>query len=997
MGSMARRPTSPRLVGREEELADLLGAVGSVDPDRPVVLVAGEAGIGKTRLVNEVVKRLEAPPATDGSSPWIVARGSCLRLAEGELPFAPILEILDAIQERELLGELRARLAGAGDAPGAAGSAQARGMQFMEIRDVLVAASGGAPFLVVIDDLHWADQSTLDLVLFLARRLRGHSVVLLGAYRSDELHRRHPLRPVVAELSRGFVRERIELRPLPRDAVIEQARLLGDPFDDDVLAQIVARADGNPFYVEELVALDSDRSPLPASVRDVLLARLAALDAATLRVLGACAVVGRNVSLQLLQLVVDLDPATLAASISNAVDHSILIPTSGTAYRFRHALLEEAVHDDLLPADRVELHRRIAAALREVAAVRGRATVPPGELARHLDRSGDHAAAVDAYLQAADTAFRALAWSEGVGAFERAAELVATTALDPQEPASRRLQDLVIPAALAMTWSGSPGRSIALLREWAGRTEAEGDNAAAASLWVVLSEILNEAGDEPGSRAAGAAAVRLYEPTESTPLGIALLLDEAAGQWIANRQRHALRLSERAVTGAERLADPALLFRALLERGAALITLGQLDRGLADVDRARTLQATHGHLDTFGHLTTNVPAALAEVGLLARALELTLEGLRVSKELGIERSWEPWILPGLAVHAYLTGRWVDADGPIEATRAYRPGGLAKHYLEMFAALLAAGRGDLDACDAAIRASDEAGVGLTGGYEGFRGEARAARAEAVGDAASWLAEATAANVTLEVTDSFVARSRLAVATASAAADLVSAMHPSRDHKRIADARRTARAAADLAVAIDQGTAVPGTGSVPWTRANAALAAAEAARAAGQDDPAAWPPIADAFREMGMLPRVAYIQFRAAAAAVGAGDRTSGTQLLQEAHALAASIGMAPLLRRIDELARAARVDVAKPPTTATAPAPRRERNPWGLSARELEVLALLTHGRTNGEIGARLFISTKTASVHVTHILDKLGVSTRTEAALLASRAGLLEAQPQGRE
>jgi DNA-binding CsgD family transcriptional regulator len=240
--------------------------------------------------------------------------------------------------------------------------------------------------------------------------------------------------------------------------------------------------------------------------------------------------------------------------------------------------------------------------------------------------------------------------------------------------------------------------------------------------------------------------------------------------------------------------------------------------------------------------------------------------------------------------------------------------------------------------------------------------------------------------------------VAVEAASAAADLLASLHPTRDRTRIAEVQRRARTAADLAVALDDGTAVPGTISLPWTRANAMLASAEAARAEGRDDPSTWEPIAAAFRTIGMLPRVAYVQFRAAAAELAAGDRAKGTEQLLEARSLASTIGMAVLLRRIEELARAARVDLAAATATAEAgPPPGRPRNPWGLSARELEVLALLAEGRSNGEIGARLFISTKTASVHVTHILDKLGVSTRTEAALLASRAGLLEGQLHGAE
>ena len=248
--------------------------------------------------------------------------------------------------------------------------------------------------------------------------------------------------------------------------------------------------------------------------------------------------------------------------------------------------------------------------------------------------------------------------------------------------------------------------------------------------------------------------------------------------------------------------------------------------------------------------------------------------------------------------------------------------------------------------------------------------------------------------LERTDALAPRSRLAVEAAAAAADLVAMLHPRRERGRLEATRARAQAAARLARDLDAGIAIHGTTSVPWTRANAALAEAEGARAEGRDDPAMWSPIADAFGTIGMSPRAAYVQFRAAGAALAAGDRSRGEDMLRDAGSLAASIGMAVLSRRIDALARAARIELSRgqaSPVGNSASVPG-----WGLSAREREVLALLADGRTNGEIGARLFISTKTASVHVTHILNKLGVSSRTEAALLASRAPRLEPSPADR-
>jgi DNA-binding NarL/FixJ family response regulator len=986
MAGMGRRSRSPRLVGRDAALADLLEAVNGHDPDRPVILLAGEAGIGKTRLLAELVDRLGAE-GTPAARPMAVVRGSCIRLAEGDLPFAPVLEILDRLRDggsSSGVEDLRTRLAGSG--PDGVQSAEARTLRFIEIHDTLRAAAGNGPLAVVIDDLHWADRSTLDLILFLARRLRGSEVVLVAAYRSDELHRRHPLRPVVAELSRGFVRERVELGPLEPAAVVEQIGELGGETSPEVVRAIVERADGNPFYVEELVALAPDPGTLPESVRDVLLARFAALDPTTVRVLAACAIVGHEVDAELVTDVLRLDPVPVSDSLRAAVDHSILVPAAdGRSYRFRHALLEEAIQDDLLPGDRVDLHRRVAASLVALGRAEGGEGVCSAELARHFDLGGQHSAAIEQYLDAATVAFRAFAWAEGVDAFERAVALDAGQGGGDTNPAIR---DVIRAAANAMNWAGSPSRGIALLREWIPRMEEAAENEAAAGMWVTLSRILNDVGDEAGSRAALRDALRLWPADESTALGVDLLVAMSADAWIPGMTGEGLRFAERAIDGAERFEDPQLLFRALVHHGVALISLGDVDRGMADVDRAKALQAKHGWLDIYGILATNVAIALADVGELDRSLEHWQLGLRMSAELGIQASWDPWNLPGLALVALHRGRWSDADAPIATARAHQARGMPATFNENVAALLAAGRGDLESADRSIAIAEANAADLNGDWPAILHHTRAAREDAADNPIARLDELDIARRSLEDLETYVFRSRLAAETAAAAADIIATLHPRRDARQIDDLRDRARAAADLAADVDAGRVVAGSVSVPWTRANVPLAREESARAEGHDDPASWSAIAAAFADFGLMPVAAYATFRAAAAALRAGDRDGAGAYLSEAGVAAATIGMVVLGRRIEALARAGRLDLDAAPTVPAAETAR-SRDAWGLSAREREVLALLADGRTNGEIGAALFISTKTASVHVTHILDKLGVSTRTEAALLASRAGLI--------
>ena len=987
MAAMAPPSRSAGLVGRDRELRDLIAAIEVDDPERPVILVVGEAGIGKTRLLAELSKVLtDANRSTP--SPRIV-RGSCLRLAEAELPFAPILEVLDGLRTVGASGRvdaLRASLAGlAPDQPVASG-ADARTGRFIEIHDLLLAAAAEAGSLVVVlDDLHWADRSTLDLVVFLARRLRGSHAVVVAAYRSDELHRRHPLRPVVAELSRGFTRLRIELDSLPADAVLAQISQLGESIGPAAAESIVARADGNPFHVEELVSLGRDTRRLPASLRDVLLARLESLDPGSLRVLRAAAVIGRPAGVELLGAVSGLTPAELDGPLGETLERSLLVRADeGRSFRFRHALLEEAVLDDLLPGDRLELHRRLAGVLRDRPDLRQRsAAVAAAELARHLDLGGLTEAAADAHLEAADLAVRALAWSEAAAAFDRASELLIGSDVPDTDA---RLASRVDVIAKALDWSGQQRAAIGLLRSWIARTEAVGDRSAAGSFWLALSRVLNDAGDEEASQAAVIAADQLTAGDPLSPTRVDVLIGRTSSAWLRGHSREAVALGTEAVEGAEAIGDGRLLVRALGHRGASLIDLGLVDQGEADFLRARAYQDQHGWLDTFGVTITNRGVSLANIGEVDAAIAVLEEGLVLGASLGAARSWDPWNLAVLAMCEFLRGRWDRATSLIATARAFEAVGMPTVMTEVTAAMLSAGRGDWAAAERSIdRAAAEA-TGFVSDDIAWIEFARAARCGAIGDMACRLVHAEAGIAALEGCDDISIRSHLAAVGAGAAADLAE------DELRLGrlrgprDAPQRAAALAALAASIADGTLVPGSASVPMTRANALVAEAEAARASGKDRPSGWQAAADALEALGLRPRVAYVQLRLANTLLRSGDRAAAETALRDARDLAAEIGMPVLEQDIANLARAGRLGIEARHAVAAPPADAPgEADPWGLSPRERDVLELLANGRTNAEIGEMLFISPKTASVHVTHILNKLGVSTRTEAALAAAR------------
>lgn len=371
-------PLSP-LVGRDEEIhrvSDLLGIDG--DPGGHVVL-GGDAGVGKSRVLAEVGRLAEA-------AGWRVLIGHCLDFGDGSMPYLPFSEAFgrlagesadiatslgrDSPAIARLLPRHRLLADSAPDSEAAPdsevahhpGTAHPEGAAHLEVTDRsalfdavhegLTRLGHDAPLLLVVEDVHWADQSTRELLTFCFSRPFDTPVGILTSYRSDDLHRRHPLRATLAEWTRRPSVSRLQLAPLSTaDLRVLVRALRPESLSERDLLAILGRADGNPFYAEELVAAaESTGGALPAELADVLLARLDRLDDDGRLVVRAASATGRRVSHELLARGAGIDGVTLDRGVRASVEANVLVAVGTDGYAFRHALLAEAVYADLLPA-----------------------------------------------------------------------------------------------------------------------------------------------------------------------------------------------------------------------------------------------------------------------------------------------------------------------------------------------------------------------------------------------------------------------------------------------------------------------------------------------------------------------------------------------------------------------------------------------------------------------------------------------------------------------
>src|SRR5499425_2939509 len=462
---MLQAPAS-KLVGRAIEFRRLTRVLDQAVAEEPMVaLVSGDAGMGKTRLVAE----LATVAAARG---FMVLSGRCAELGDS-VPYLPLADaqhsaahtspaLADAIAARPVLGMLlpdrdNAELAG-GEVTG-----MARQQLFGAVLGMLAELADKTPVLLVLEDMHWADRSTRDLLTFLSRVLHRERVAVIATYRTDDLHRSHPLRAVAAELLRLPSVSAVEVGPLRDEAMAEHLTALAQyPLEAAELEAIIRRVEGNTYYAEELLAASTCGSDLPAGLAELLLARLQRLSAAGQQVVHAAAVAGRRVDDDLVRQACGLDEPEYEQAVREAVANQLLVPDGEEGYAFRHALLREAAYADLLPGERTRLHARLAELLSDEV----RLSMVPGtaaELAHHSLASHDISGAFSASVRAGQEADTLAAPAEAHRHFDQALALW-DRVTDPEKLAGMQRGWLAFRSATSAAASGDLHRAVQQLK-----------------------------------------------------------------------------------------------------------------------------------------------------------------------------------------------------------------------------------------------------------------------------------------------------------------------------------------------------------------------------------------------------------------------------------------------------------------------------------------------------------------------------------------------------
>jgi DNA-binding CsgD family transcriptional regulator/tetratricopeptide (TPR) repeat protein len=959
------------IVGRAEELTELrAGLARAADGHGSAWLIAGDAGIGKTRVVTELADVARAGGA-------LVLSGRCLDLIG---PGVPYFALLDALRSA------RAEAPGALAWPAeryAPADVDAQSQLFEAVQSMLDDAAAARPVVLIVEDLHWADVSTLDFIRFLCRMIRDRRIMLIATYRDDDLRPGDPLAGVVIELARARDVRVLELAPLDPAGVRALLELrAGRALPGELTDEIAARSAGNPFFAEELLAAGRTGEALPRLLRDALLRRISGTDPTTRELLRLAAAFGRDVPYRVLERLSSLPRAEVAVALRQAVDHGILVPDqASSSYRFRHALLAEAVYGTVLPGEAEQLHERIATALGEDPCLGGDGA-GAGELARHWDAAGRPAEALAALARAARDAEAGCGLAEALRHLERAIELW------PDVPAAEKVAEMDRPAVLAWAaeladLTGRGHRAAELIRAAVELVDAEADPVRAGLFLERLGGYLLPIGGE-GSAAIEACrrAAELVPAQPPTAERARVLTTLANALMLSWRHDESHVVCREVLTTAEAIGDPRPALRARAIMGVDLCYLGQPDWAREQVLAARHTALEWGSRRDIVHTYALVCEVLMVTGRPDEAGRMAMEGLTQARRLGTERSFGA-LLAGYAAEALLeTGEWSTAAELLVEQDRYGTAFWA-HYPRLLHAQLAIARGETEA----------ARRHLVAGAHGQRQPTSAARyARVVAELA--LTEgrpAVAARVGHDALTDPVAgvaaihRVRLGALGLRGEADGV---------ERSTDGLDAARRRADRLLDLTHRAATEAAAITPDAGAWRATAEAEHARL----DPGpggateAWRVAAATWDALDRPYPAAYCRWRlveslfAQAPSRGAtpsGEATPGeaVRAAREAHRVAAELGAAPLVREIELLAQRARLDLTGPP-----PAPRPEpADGLGLTGRESEVLGLLARGYTNRQIAAELTISVKTASVHVSNILRKLGVSRRIDAATIAHR------------
>ncbi|MFJ7202556.1 AAA family ATPase [Streptomyces sp. NPDC098789] len=1009
LGGVETRSVSPVFVGRADELAVLTDALTrAAGPEPQALLIGGEAGVGKTRLTEEFLAEAERRGA-------VVAVGGCVEIGAEGLPFAPFSAALRSLR-RQFPEQLTAAAAGQedelarilpelGETPRGPHDEESTARLFELTVRLLERLAADRTVVIVLEDLHWSDTSTRHLLAYLLRTLSTGRLVVVATYRADDIHRRHPLRPLLAELDRLRSVQRIELSRFNRAEVRRQlAGILAAPPEEALVETVFDRSDGNAFFVEELVACRESgcRTGLTESLRDLLLVRVEVLPDAAQRVVRIVAEGGSTVEHELLLAVAQLTEDALIEALRAAVGANILLASADRdGYRFRHSLVREAVSDDLLPGERARVNRRYAQAMEadENLVCSSERTI---RLASYWYYANDPAKALPAVLAASVTARRRHAYSEQLRLLDRAIDLWESApaevraelrpadytevyppcGCDPETTPLRRL-DLLAEATVAARFGGERDRALKITKMALRVLEDEDDPLRSAWFWTERSKLVASLGRGDGWTELSTAQ-ELVEGLPPSHVHAEVLSRAAGWGMIHNPGLDNIAAAERAVEYARMVGAQEVELHSRITLGSLLADAGDVAGGLALMEEVKERAAELGLAMLSGRVHINLTSQLENNGRSREAVELAEAGVQL---VGASRllDSEAWVRGNMAESLYSLGRWDEATEAAQRTlrvsQSAAPRGMASARLSY----LALARGDVAGAAQWLGAAHE----HFGTHDAQPQHRIPMYRLAVGLAAL---EGRITDVRTEVAEAIGAGFPLGhhryawpllLAAASAEADARGLPAAAAGHEEAV--RTLRRAMLDLAA------------PVPLWAAHADFVRAELLRAEDRDTPADWTAVEAAIEPLERPYLLARARHRVAESLLAAGgDREHAAALVRAAHATAEHLGSLRLRDDLALLARRGRLQLTDPDEGAAPAATGPDTDPvesLGLTSRERDVLRLVAAGHSNRQIAEELFISPKTASVHVSNILAKLGVAGRGEAAALAHRLRLFTPVP----
>ncbi|MBO0980676.1 AAA family ATPase [Microbacterium sp. SD291] len=939
---------SAAMVGRDADLDHVRAAFERTLGGVPAaLLVEGEAGIGKSRLLREFGAEVES--RADVHVGW------CLDLGSARTPYGPLTGILRSILAR--LGIERVREAvGVG--------VEALGMLLPELSSALAdrertspdrlrdaiaslidAAAEQAPQVLIVEDLHWADESTLAILSFLLRALERGRILLLITCRTDDVRRGDAVSRFIAEATRARLLERVELKRLGADAVRDLAQqLIGRPLSEGALERVQERAEGIPFFVEELACCTS--GPLPDGLRDLLLARFDRLGDDARRVVKVVSGSEQPLTHQLFACLVDLPEERVEEAVREASLSGILVVGDDT-YRFRHALLREAVHGDLLPGERSRLHRAYAEALEESCHDDSAAA-----LAYHWRLAQDDRRALGAAVEAMRHAKARFAFASAARFGELALEIWPQVT-DAADAAGIERLELLQTLASILRNAGDGERALAVVNLALDEVDpASADPRLHARLLrdkAYYTMNLGRLGSIPLLREALAV---LDGRVDDDRLHATILNTLASRYMIAGDLASGLELSAEAGVLAERAGSDDEASIAANIRAASRTHMGDVETGIREYELARTL--ARGSTAELRY-RVNYSDLLTLLGRFREAVRVAEEGFARSRSYGVERTSGSVMTQNMAVPLLELGEIERVEEMLARDLSQTTLRVFRMYTTMTRVRALSWRGRSDEADEVMR------EWLPAFIETGQAERQI-----------WY-------------DTIV----MAVAVAESRGDYPGALDAVlgmlRDDGPVLLHQRRVLFQAGWIISALRATGADVSG---WTEAIRSAWEAQSPQLTGDS----WSAILSAL----LAPSIPALQtaveladgddvpvtFRVvtrlelARALVQDGDRTEAASVIATASDLAESLGHAELIRAVGGFADAAGLRPSGHDGGAEADQ---------LTARERQVLALIAEGLSNRQIGERLFISVKTVSVHVSAVLRKLAVTTRTEAALAAGR------------